>query len=238
MRLLAIETSTLLGGAAIMESESGLLVESRLNVRVVAHSERLMPEIDACLKRAGLSIGDIDCFAAASGPGSFTGLRIGLSTLKGLAYATGKPVVTVPTLEAMAWNLPFCPHPVCPLLDARKKEVYAGAFVWEEDGFRRLMPESSIKISDIALTAGGRASPSLEDFEKVVFLGEGALLYRNEILGLFGKRAVFAPAHLSVPMPSSTAHLGLKKALRGEFDDPASLGPCYIRKSEAEIKFR
>src|SRR3990172_5227689 len=175
MRLLAIETSTMLGGAAIMDSESGLLVESRLNVRV-AHSERLMTEIDACLKKAGLSIGDIDSFAASSVPGSFTGLRIGLSTLKGLAYATGKPVVAVPTLESMAWNIPFCPHPVCPLLDARKKEVYAGAFLWDGEGFRRLLPESSIKISDIAFTAGGRASPALKDFEKVVFLGEGSLL--------------------------------------------------------------
>ena len=120
MRILAIDTSTMLGGIAIMD-ESLLIAESRLNVKST-HSERLMTEIEHCLKQSGVKISDIDVFAVATGPGSFTGLRIGLSTVKGFSYATGKPIVSVPTLEALAWNFPYSRYPVCTMLDARKKK--------------------------------------------------------------------------------------------------------------------
>ena len=122
MKILAIETSTMLGGVAIADDSAGLIAEVRLNVKST-HSERLMMEIDHVLKQSFLKMSDIDVFAIAVGPGSFTGLRIGLSTVKGLSYATGKPIVSVPTLEAFAWNFPYCRYPVCTLLDARKKEV-------------------------------------------------------------------------------------------------------------------
>lgn len=120
MKVLAIETSTILGGIAVIDNVSGLFSEVRLNVKST-HSERLMTEIDHILKQSGIEITDIDVFAIAIGPGSFTGLRIGLSTIKGFSFATGKPIVAVPTLEALAWNLPYCPYPVCTMLDARKK---------------------------------------------------------------------------------------------------------------------
>src|SRR5512140_2634782 len=103
MKILAIETSTMLGGVAIMDEAEGLVIEVRLNVKT-AHSERLMTGIDHALKQSGTAVSDIDVFGVATGPGSFTGLRIALSTVKGFAYATGKPVVSVPTLEAFAWN--------------------------------------------------------------------------------------------------------------------------------------
>ncbi len=118
MKILAIETSTMLGGIAIMGEAEGLIMEVRLNVRST-HSERLMSEIDHALKQAGMKITDMDVFGISIGPGSFTGLRVGLSTVKGFSYATGKPVVSIPTLEAFAWNFPFSPYPVCPMLDAR-----------------------------------------------------------------------------------------------------------------------
>ncbi len=105
MKLLAIETSTMLGGIAVMEDDT-LIAESRMNVKAT-HSERIMADIDNALKRSGFTIDDIDVFGIASGPGSFTGLRVGLSTLKGLSYATGKKVVSVSTLEAFAWNVTF-----------------------------------------------------------------------------------------------------------------------------------
>jgi len=226
MRLLSIETSTMLGGVAIVEEPRRLIAETRLSVRAV-HSERLIPEIDALLKRAGLRIDDIDVFSASIGPGSFTGLRIGLSTLKGLAFATKKPIVTVPTLESLAWNLPFCPYPICPLLDARKGELYAGGFLWEDDSPKRLFMETNLKVEAIEPLFKG---------DRVVFLGEGSEIYKDEIIGVFGKRAVFAPPHLGVLLPSSTAFLGLRKALMGEFEEPSLLRPFYIRKSEAELK--
>ncbi len=120
MKILAIETSTMLGGVAILDEYEGLIAEARLNVKST-HSERLMTAINHTLAQSDLRLSDIDAFAVAIGPGSFTGLRIALSTAKGLVYATGKPFVTVPTLEAFAWNFPFTRYPVCLMLDLIRK---------------------------------------------------------------------------------------------------------------------
>ncbi len=227
MKILAIETSTMLGGVAVMDDVKGLLVEVRASVKA-GHSGKLMPEIDDALKRASLGLGDIDALCVTTGPGSFTGLRIGLSTVKGLAYSTGLPVVAVPTLEALAWNFPDFPCPVCPMLDARKKEVYAGIFRTNADGIVRLMDEASIRPEALAL--------ALKEHEKVVLLGEAVGLYREVFTAALGDRALFAPPHLMAPSPAASAELGLAMALRGEFKDPVALAPFYIRKSEAELK--
>ena len=148
MKILAIETSTMLGGIAVADDSAGLIAEVRLNVKST-HSERLMTEIDHVLQQSGLTAHDIDIFGVAIGPGSFTGLRIGLSTAKGFSYATGKPIVSVPTLEAFAWNFPYCMHPVCIMLDARKGEVYAALFQWAGHGFARLMDEVSVNVEKL-----------------------------------------------------------------------------------------
>jgi len=224
MRLLAIDTSTMLGGVAIMDNDT-LVAEARINVKVT-HSERLMPEIDHVLAQSGLEISDIDVFAFAVGPGSFTGLRVGLSTVKGLVYATGKKLVAVPTLEAFAWNIPFSKYPVCPLLDARKKEVYAGLFKWTDNGFVRVINEQVVEIGRLLSEINGPA----------FFLGEGSLIYRERIEDALNDRALFAPPQAMVPSPSNVAYLGMRIAERGEFSDPAGLVPLYLRRSEAEVK--
>lgn len=226
MRVLAIETSTMLGGIAIMDDASGLVAEVRVNVKT-AHSERLMAELDGALKQAGLGLKDIDALAVSAGPGSFTGLRIGLGTVKGLSFATGLPVVAVPTLEAFAWALPGYPL-VCPMLDARKKEVYAALYGHSDGGFVNIMKETVIAPSELV--------KRLSEYEGVCFAGEGAAIYKDVLIDALGKRAVFAPAHLMVPSPASVALIGLRMALRGQFADPAALAPVYIRKSEAEVK--
>jgi tRNA threonylcarbamoyladenosine biosynthesis protein TsaB len=226
MRVLAIDTSTMFGGVAVMDDLSGLIVEVRLNVKST-YSERLMTTVDYALKKSGYKLSDIDFFAVSTGPGSFTGLRIGLSTVKGFAYATGKPIVSVPTLEALAYNFPFCLYPVCTLLDARKKEVYAALFKWEDEGFIRLISEDSIRID--------RFLERLS-VEKAVFTGDGAILYRDKILSILNKRAFFAPPDKMLPSPAHVASIGMKKALNGEFSEPISLIPSYIRRSEAELK--
>lgn len=230
MKILAIDTSTMLGGVAIMDDER-LIAESRLNVKST-HSERLMTEIAHCLKLADFSISDIDVFAVAIGPGSFTGLRIGLSTAKGFAYAAGKPIVAVHTMEALAWNFPCSEYPVCTLLDARKKEVYGAVFKWKENGFACLIKETVLNPDNFF-----RYLSSLADYSKIIFTGEGAELYRKNILEHFSGKAVFASPDKMVPSPSNVAALGLKKALNKEFSEPVSLTPLYIRKSEAEIKW-
>ena len=236
MRVLAIDTSTLLGGVAIMDDLSGLIAEVRLNVKST-HSERLMTSVDFILKQSGHQLSDMDFFAVAIGPGSFTGLRIGISTVKGFSYATGKPVVAVPTLEALARNFHFCRYPVCTMLDARKKEVYVALFEGDEKGSIRLVPEMSIKIESFleSLMENDYPSPNLSH-GKIVFAGDGAILYRNEIINFMGKRAIFAPSEKMVTSPANVASIGLQKALRGEFSDSTRLVPFYIRRSEAELK--
>ncbi|MEW6162267.1 MAG: tRNA (adenosine(37)-N6)-threonylcarbamoyltransferase complex dimerization subunit type 1 TsaB [Nitrospirota bacterium] len=248
MKVLAIDTSTMLGGVAIMDDFLGLIAEVRLNIKST-HSERLMTSIDHVLKQSGYMIADMDFFAVAIGPGSFTGLRIGLSTVKGFSYAAGKPVVSVPTLEALAWNFPFCQYPVCAMLDARKKEVYAALFKWKDDGFIRLIDEVSIKVDRLLerLAENNPPIPPLVkgskggfgrsfSHERLIFTGDGTILYRDKILELTGERAIFASPEKMVPSPANVAYIGIKKALRGEFSEPISLVPFYIRRSEAELK--
>jgi tRNA threonylcarbamoyladenosine biosynthesis protein TsaB len=230
MKILAIDTSTMLGGIAIMEDEK-LIAESRLNIKST-HSERLMTETEHCLKRAELSISNIDVFAVAIGPGSFTGLRIGLSTVKGFSYATGKPIVAVPTMEALAWNFPYSEYPVCTMLDARKREVYAAVFKWKESGFVSLIKETVLSPDDFFNNLLGLAG-----YDKFIFTGEGAELYRKNIVKHFAEKALFASPDRMVPSPSNVAALGLKKALNKEFSEPVNLTPLYIRKSEAETKW-
>jgi tRNA threonylcarbamoyladenosine biosynthesis protein TsaB len=244
MKILAIETSTMLGGIAIADDTAGLIAEVRLNVKST-HSERLMTEINHVLQQSGLTSHDIDTFGVAIGPGSFTGLRIGLSTAKGFSYATGKPIVSVPTLEAFAWNFPYCRSPVCIMLDARKGEVYAALFQWTEDGFVRLVGEVSARVEKLVekITSGIHPLPSaktreeMSGEERILFAGEGALLYRSKIEEMIGEKAVFAPLEKMVPSPANVASIGIQKALKGEFSEPVSLVPVYMRRSEAEIKW-
>ncbi len=225
MKILALETSTMLGGVAIAD-ENGLIAEIRLNVKTT-HSERMMTAIDWALKQSGVTLDAIDAVAAASGPGSFTGLRIGLATAKGLCYAAGKPLVLIPTLEALAWNFPYCKHPVCVMLDARKGEVYAALFLWKGDRFVTLVPETAMRPEDLLRDGDG----------PVVLAGEGAMRYWDRILSALGERALAAPLHKMVPSPANIALLGVQKARRSEYADPATAEPLYVRKSEAEVKW-
>jgi len=233
MKILAIDTSTLLGGVAIMDDSFGLIAEVKLNVKST-HSERLMTTIDSALRMSGLALSDIDAFAVAIGPGSFTGLRIALSTVKGLSYATGKPIIPVPTFEALAWHFPYCRYPVCTMFDARKREVYVALFLWKENDFIRVFDETSIKIIEFLERFHKEIAPS---YERIIFTGEGALLYWNTITEVMGKNAILAPHEKMIPSPADVASIGIKKALKGEFSEPIGLTPLYIRKSEAEIRW-
>ena len=148
MRVLAVETSTLSGGAALLDGER-VVGEYTLDVRIT-HSERLMAAIDQLLTDAGWTARDLEGIAVTVGPGSFTGLRVGLSTVKGLALALSIPVAAVPTLDAMAAMLPFAALPVCPVLDARKREVYASLYRWDGLGMRRHWEYLAIAPDDLA----------------------------------------------------------------------------------------
>ena len=223
MYILGIETATKTGGVAIV-SEAGVLAEYTLNIEVT-HSERLMSTVDRVLADTGLAMSNIDGFGVSIGPGSFTGLRIGLSTVKGLAFTTGKPVAAVPTLKALAWNMPYAIYPVCPLLDAKKKEVYAALYQYEGADLIQKLPEAVAPLSKLA----DRIS------EDVVFTGEGARLFTAEIRKFFGSRAHFAPLAAAVPSAASVAEIALGMLIDGRGTGLESLSPLYIRRPEAEL---
>ncbi len=223
MFILGIETSTTTGSVAVV-TESGVIAQYSLNIEVT-HSERLMTTVDRVLTDSGIAISRIDGYAVAAGPGSFTGLRIGLSTVKGLALAMGKPIAAVPTLKALAANIPFSTYPVCPLLDARKNEVYAAQFAWENGALVQTMPEEAVSLECLAGRIPG----------KVILTGEAARLYQGTIERLFGGRALFAPVSAVLPSAAVVAELGLSMIRQGRHADIDSLTPLYIRRPEAEV---
>ena len=223
MYILGIETATRTGGVAIV-SEGGVLAEYTLNIEVT-HSERLMSTVDQVLKDTGLSISNIDGFGVSIGPGSFTGLRIGLSTVKGLAFTTGKPVAAVPTLKALAWNTPHSRYPVCPLLDAKKKEVYAALYRYDGRELVQDLPEMVLPLAELADRVAG----------EVLFSGEGARLFAGDIERLFAGRAHLAPLSATVPSAASVAEIALDMIRAGRHTGPDDLSPMYIRRPEAEL---
>jgi tRNA threonylcarbamoyladenosine biosynthesis protein TsaB len=223
MYILGIETATKTGGVAIV-SEAGVLAEYTLNIEVT-HSERLMSTVDRVLTDTGLAMSNIDGFGVSIGPGSFTGLRIGMSTVKGLAFTTGKPVAAVPTLKALAWNVPYPLYPVCPLLDAKKKEVYAALYRYDGNDLLQTLPETVAPLGELADRISG----------EVIFTGEGARLFAEDIQKLFGNRARFAPLAAAVPSAASVAELALGMIGGGRCTDPDNLSPLYIRRPEAEL---
>ena len=223
MYILGIETATRTGGVAIV-SEDGVLAEYTLNIEVT-HSERLMSTVDRVFKDTGLRMASIDGFGVSIGPGSFTGLRIGLSTVKGLAFTTGKPVAAVPTLKALAWNTPHARYPVCPLLDARKKEVYAALYRYDGGELVQDLPETVLPLAELAERVAG----------EVLFTGEGARLFAGDIERLFAGRALFAPRSATVPSAAGIAEIALAMISVGRQTGPDGLSPMYIRRPEAEL---
>lgn len=227
MRLLAVETSTLTGAVAVLDS-GAVVAESRVSV-AVTHGERLMAAIDGVIRAARCELGEMEAFAVAQGPGSFTGIRIGLSTVKALAFATGKPVVGVPTLEALAWRLPYCAYPVCPILDAKKNEVYAGLYRTIEGQLE--VVEAPRAVAPATLAEGLRAAVS----GPIVFVGDAVGPFAPVLVDVLGARALLAPADLRLPSAVTVGELGGRALQSGEIPDPASLVPLYLRPSEAEL---
>jgi tRNA threonylcarbamoyladenosine biosynthesis protein TsaB len=219
MRVLAVETSTLSGGAALLDGER-VVGEYTLDVRIT-HSERLMAAIDQLLSDARWTARDLEGLAVSVGPGSFTGLRVGLSTVKGLALALAIPVAAVPTLDAMAAMLPYAALPVCPVLDARKREVYASLYRWDGLGMRRQWDYLVIAPDDLARRLD----------EPVIVVGDGA----ESISSPFARRV--EPPRRG-PAPAVVGALGHSRLAIGDTVAVADLVPIYLRPSEAELKRR
>lgn len=216
MRVLSVETSTLAGGVALLDGER-LVAEYVLDVSVT-HSERLMVTIDRALQDARWQAADLQGLAVAVGPGSFTGLRIGVSTVKGLAFALELPIAAVPTLDALASRLPFAGLPVCAVLEARRDEVYASLYRWDGAAMQRAW--EYLAVSPAGLSA--------RLVEPTILIGGGAA-------AIVSPHARLAPAWLHVPSPAVVACLGLERLRAGHVVKPAELTPLYLRPSLAEL---
>ncbi|MGA1869019.1 MAG: tRNA (adenosine(37)-N6)-threonylcarbamoyltransferase complex dimerization subunit type 1 TsaB [bacterium] len=230
MLLLAIDTSTWAGSIALFDDQSGIIAEYCL-INTVTHSERLLGSIDLVLGQAQSKLDDIDVLAATVGPGSFTGLRIGVSTIKGLAYASQKKIASVSTLEVMARAFPFIPAIICPLMDAKKKEVFTCLYKWQEDTLVPLMPESCVKPASLVSKIKALESD-------VIFVGDGLDIYGTMLRDELQDRVKMAPSVFFYPRAAIVALLGCEYAKAGKLSDPADVVPRYLRASDAELHFK
>ena len=223
MRILAVDTATTSCSVAIVDNTS-LLSEFTL-AKEETHSKHLMDMIKAALRMSGLNFSDLDGFAVTRGPGSFTGLRIGISTIKGLVVASEKPVVGVSSLEALAFQVSYSRDLICPILDARRGEVYFSRYRFLNGHLKKQTKE--------------RVAPpdqAVEDLnESCLFVGNGALLYKEMILEKMGELASFAPLIKNTIRASTMAYLSMAKFENNDTDDIEKILPYYIRKSDAEL---
>ena len=222
MNILAIDTSGPVCGVCVLAD--GAVRSEYTAANKLTHSANLLPMIDATLASAGMSLEQLDRIACVVGPGSFTGVRIGVSTVKGLAHGAGKPCVAVNALEAMAFGVFDFDGIVCPIQDARAGQVYGAAFRVKEGQLTRLLPDAPMKLEDFV-----QAVSALGD--RFLFLGDGMPVHRERLLQLLGDRAVFAPARFAFLRPASVAELAEQGT---EELDYMHLMPLYLRPPNAE----
>lgn len=222
MTILGVDTSTRSCSAAIV-AETGLLAEITLD-NDQTHARHVMALVDRVLALAGVALNTLDGFAVTRGPGSFTGLRIGLSTIMGLGQATGKPIVTVSSLEVLAAQVPSVPMPIVSMIDAYRNEVYLAAYRYDKNQLNRFIEETVIdpeKISDLI------QEPSL-------LVGNGTATYRRVLVNHLGERAMFTPNRLHTIRGATVAELGLMQ-LTSKGCEAKHITPVYLRKSDAEL---
>lgn len=235
-KVLALDSSGLVASVAIVEEngpESSLLAEYTVNYKKT-HSQTLLPMLDEIVRMTELDLERIDAIAVAAGPGSFTGLRIGSATAKGLGLALDKPLVAVPTLDGLAYNLYGTQSLICPLMDARRDQVYTGVYEFRGNRLERLEPPAAVDIREIAEKLCGLG-------RDVIFLGDGVPVYRNRLEEILtaefqaaGRRYSFAPAHLNKQRAGAIGTLALEYMREGRVQTAAEHRPDYLRLSQAE----
>ena len=225
MKILGLETSGLVASVAVVEDDT-LLAEYTINYKKT-HSQTLLPMLDEVAKMTELDLKSVDYIAVSAGPGSFTGLRIGSATAKGLGLALQKELIHVPTVDGLAYNLVGARELVCPLMDARRNQVYTGLYAFEQERMTTLVEQCAVDIQDII----GKIN---EQGKAVVFLGDGVPVYRPAIEESCRVPFYFAPAHMNRQRGASVAALGLQYALEGKTESAAAHRPDYLRLTQAE----
>lgn len=222
MIILSLDTSAAVASAALCDGER-LLAEYTLN-NGNTHSETLLPMAESLLTHFGITTDDIDIFASSTGPGSFTGVRIGVATLKGLAFGKNKPCVSVSTLEAIAENLRVHKGLICPVMNARRSQVYTALFRSNGESLTRLTPDSAISIAELDELLSKYGEP-------VAFCGDG---YGITVSALEKTEVYAVPERLRHQSAYSVAQVALRNYLSGDFTDDAKLTVTYLRPSQAE----
>ena len=229
MKILAIDSSGLVATVAVVENDE-LLAEYTTNYKKT-HSQTLLPMLEHVKEMIELDLNTVDYLAVAAGPGSFTGLRIGSATVKGLGLALQKPVVEVPTLEGLAYNMCGTDHLVCPLMDARRNQVYTGIYAFEAKGqswqMHTVKEQCAVDIAEIIEACNALNKP-------VVFLGDGVPVYAARIAELCKVPYTFAPAGMNRQRAATIAVLAARYAEEGKVVSAAEHAPEYLRKSQAE----
>jgi tRNA threonylcarbamoyladenosine biosynthesis protein TsaB len=225
MKILAVDTSTLAGSIALLEDER-LLAEVTIE-HPIKHTERLIPSMQYMLEQLRLEPASLEALAVGLGPGSFTGLRIGLATMKGMALSLGIPLVGVSSLEAIARGLAFAKDPVWAVIDARKGQVFAALYQGDDQGnINRVGDELVLMPEELAERIRGKA----------ILAGGGARLYREIFQDRLVDQISFAQAGHDYPRASQVGLIALERLLRGERDDPDTLVPHYVREADAILK--
>ncbi|MDE7029908.1 MAG: tRNA (adenosine(37)-N6)-threonylcarbamoyltransferase complex dimerization subunit type 1 TsaB [Lachnospiraceae bacterium] len=244
MKLLALDSSGLVASAAVVENEV-TVAEYTVNHKKT-HSQTLLPMLDEIKRMTELDLHTVDAIAIAAGPGSFTGLRIGAATAKGLGLALDIPIIPVPTVDALAYNLYGSDRLICPIMDARRNQVYTGLYVFQKgadsaDGYDMcaLQKQCAVDISQIVenINEQGRTD-SCAAGREVIFLGDGVSVYRDKIAELIRVKYSFAPACCNRQRASCVASLGLVLYKNGIWETAAEHAPEYLRLSQAERERR
>lgn len=225
MKILGMDSSGLVASVAVVEGDN-LLSEYTVNYKKT-HSQTLLPMLDEISEMIGLNLDTVDAIAVAAGPGSFTGLRIGSATAKGLGLALKKPLLPVPTLDGLAYNLYDVNHLVCPIMDARRSQVYTGIYSYENHKLKVEMESAALPVTELIEKLNDMGQP-------VTFLGDGVQVYRSMILELSKIPVTFAPAHCNKQRASAVAVLGLQYMEEGKTVSASEFQPEYLRKSQAE----
>lgn len=235
MKILALDSSGLVASAAVVEETvfgGNLLAEYTVNYKKT-HSQTLLPMLDEIVKMLELDLETVDAIAVAAGPGSFTGLRIGSATAKGLGLALEKPLVGIPTVDALAYNLYGTDKLICPIMDARRNQVYTGIYEFQGDQLEVIEPQMAAGVDELAEKLCGMN-------RDVIFLGDGVPVYGSrfddllEKLHQAGHRHFFAPAHLNKQRAAAVGTLALRYMKEGRAESAAEHQPEYLRLSQAE----
>ncbi|MBS6194328.1 MAG: tRNA (adenosine(37)-N6)-threonylcarbamoyltransferase complex dimerization subunit type 1 TsaB [Clostridiales bacterium] len=225
MKILALDSSGLVASVAVVEDDN-LLAEYTVNYKKT-HSQTLLPMLDEICRMTELDLETVDAIAVAAGPGSFTGLRIGSATAKGLGLALKKPLVGVPTVEGLAYNLYDAPGLVCPIMDARRNQVYTGLYTFENHEMKTVKPQTAMDIGELVEELNGLN-------REVIFLGDGVAVYKEKIQEMLRVPFSFAPAHLNKQRAGAVGALGAKYFAEGRGETAMEHQPDYLRVSQAE----